>query len=88
MVVSGSVLTLLLSGNIFFIKRLVDKLEKTATSHEKTSSHVSKLTEAVSGMGDKLREIKADIKELRRIDIDVAAFAVILMVFPLFALVA
>jgi hypothetical protein len=26
----------------------------------------------VKGMGDKLREIKADIKELRRIEIDVA----------------
>lgn len=70
--VSGTIITLLLSGNIFFIKRLVDKLERTASAHETTSGEVSQLTVAVSGMGDKLREIKADIKELRRIEIDVA----------------
>lgn len=70
--IAGTVLALLLSGNIYFIKRLVDKLDKTATAHDSTNATVGQLGRDVMGLGNQLREIKLDIKELRRIEIEVA----------------
>lgn len=70
--VAGTVITLLLSGNIFFIKRLVDKIDLTSKTQEAHSFQVSKLSQCVDGVANQLREIKIDIKELRRIEIEVA----------------
>ncbi len=61
----GSVIFLLLAGNLFFIKKLIDKIEQTGT----------KASDAFRGMesqGQTLMEIKSEIKELRRLEIDVA----------------
>ncbi len=52
---------LLLSGNIFFVKRLVEKVES-----------LSQLPRDVNAIGNQLRELKADIKDLRKIEIEVA----------------
>lgn len=68
----GTVVALLFSGNIYFIKRLVDRLEKTANAHEKTTAEVSQLTQNMMGLANQMRDIKADIKEFRRIEIEVA----------------
>ena len=70
--VTGTIITLLLSGNIFFIKRLVDKIDLASKAQEAHSSQVSKLSQCVDGIANQLREIKIDIKELRRIEIEVA----------------
>lgn len=61
----GGAVTLLLAGNLYFIKRLVDKLELT-------SAQGLQVSQTVNGIGNQLREIKADIKDLRRIEIEVA----------------
>lgn len=69
---AGSVIALLLSGNLFFIKRLVDKIDLTSKAQEAYSTEVSNLSQCVAGVSNQLREIKLDIKELRRIEIEVA----------------
>lgn len=53
-----TVITILLAGNAYFIKRLIDKIDIAAEQAKSASIAVS--------------EIKADIKELRRLEIDVA----------------
>lgn len=70
--IAGVILGLLLSGNIYFIKRLVDKLDRTAETNEETTATVNQLGRDVSGLGSQLTEIKLDIKELRRVEIEVA----------------
>jgi septal ring factor EnvC (AmiA/AmiB activator) len=64
--------TLLLSGNIYFVKRLVDKIEQTNQQTAKDHSSVTQLFREVSDVSTQLREIKQDLKDLRRIEIDVA----------------
>lgn len=70
--VIGAILTLLLSGNIYFVKRLVDKVEKTGEGQIEVKESFAQLSQTVAGVGNQLREIKLDIKELRRIEIEVA----------------
>lgn len=65
MSLSGAAIMLLLGGNMYFIKRLVDKIDAAASTAAAANS-------AVAAMSGFLREIKADIKDLRRIEIDVA----------------
>lgn len=63
--VGGTMISLLLAGNIFFIKRLIDRIDSTG---EKASA-------ALRGVEDQARtliEIKTEIKEMRRLEIDVA----------------
>lgn len=64
--------SLLLAGNIYFIKRLVDKIEQTNTQTAKDHSSITQLYREVSEVSAQLREIKQEIKDLRRIEIDVA----------------
>lgn len=66
------VCTLLLSGNVYFIKRLVDKIEQTNQQTAKDHSSITQLFREVSDVSLQLREIKSEIKDLRRIEIDVA----------------
>lgn len=56
---------LLFTGNIFFIKKLVDKVEDNNSSALRTE-------DALRNFDYQLKELKQDIKELRRIEIDVA----------------
>lgn len=67
-----AICTLLLSGNIYFVKRLVDKIEDTNKQTAKDHSSVTQLFREVSDVSAQLKEIKQDIKDLRRIEIDVA----------------
>lgn len=60
-----ALIVLLLGGNAYFIKRLVDKVE--------TSAEVAKSAKTtVDSVLNQLREIKSKIEDLRRIEIDVA----------------
>jgi hypothetical protein len=61
----GSAVALLLSGNLYFIKRLVDKVEITAES-----SHSAATTAQL--VASQMAELKAEVKDLRRVEIDVA----------------
>lgn len=70
--VTGFVISLLLGTNAFFIKRLVDKIDHTSRAGDQTSISVTQLTQTVNSIGNQLREIKSDIKDLRRVEIEVA----------------
>ncbi len=59
------VASLLFGGNIFFIKKLVDKVDKNNTSNDRMEI-------SFKNLGDQLKEIKQDIKDLRRIELEVA----------------
>jgi hypothetical protein len=69
---TGTLAALLFSGNLYFLKRLVDKLDKTSNSHEETCAQVLTLSQNVNGLVLQVREIKLDVKELRKMEIDVA----------------
>lgn len=68
----GTCILILLSGNAFFIKRLIDKIELTSNAQASTSLNVGHLSDGLAQIGRKLEDIKEDIKDLRRIEIDVA----------------
>jgi hypothetical protein len=70
--IMGLVFSTLLGGNIFFVKRLVDKIDETVTGHVANSFRLTELSQTVSGMGVEVGEIKTDLKELRKIELDVA----------------
>lgn len=63
---------LLFAGNIYFVKRLVDKIEDTNKQTSKDHAAVTQLFKEVERVGTQLRDIQQDIKDLRRIEIDVA----------------
>ena len=60
-----AVASLLFTGNLFFIKKLVDKVEANSSSS-------SRMEEALERFDHQLKELKQDIKDLRRIEIEVA----------------
>ena len=62
----------LLAGNLFFIKRLIDKIDSSSEIAKAAASVAQAATAAVSGVANQLREIKAQIADFRRIEIDVA----------------
>lgn len=66
------VATTLLAGNVYFVRRLVDKIDHTSKANESTSAQVAQVSQGLNGLGNQLREIKSDIKDLRRIEIEVA----------------
>lgn len=68
----GTLITLLLGGNIYFVKRLVDKIEATATASANASANFTTMNSNVTALASQLREIKTEIKELRSLEIDVA----------------
>lgn len=70
--VVGVLVTILLSGNIFFIKRLIDKIDLTSNACKTCELEISKLIGIVGAIGEQLRELKSDLRELRQMEIDVA----------------
>lgn len=61
----ATVISLLLAGNIYFVKRLIDKIDAT-------SEKASEAIRGVKDQGKMLSEIKSELKDLRRLEIDVA----------------
>lgn len=60
-----AIASLLFTGNLFFIKKLVDKVEAGNVSSIRTA-------DLMETFGAQIKELKQDIKELRRIELDVA----------------
>jgi len=60
-----TIASLLFAGNIFFIKRMVDKVEANNVSNQRMEN-------ALHNLDVQQKEIKQDIKDLRKIEIDVA----------------
>lgn len=60
-----AIASLLFTGNLFFIKKLVDKVEAN-------NSFALRMEDAIESFHLQLKDLKIDIKELRRIEIDVA----------------
>ncbi len=68
----GTLIALLLSGNIFFVKKLFEKIEATAAFQNLQAIQISKISESVLALGIQLRDIKLDVKDLRRVEIEFA----------------
>lgn len=68
----GTLLAFLLSGNIYFVRRLVEKIEGTSEAHASMKESVGKLSQNMSGLSVSLGELKTEIKEFRRIEVQVA----------------
>lgn len=69
---AGVLIMLFLAGNIYFIKRLVDKVESTSSSATKAWNSITNIVGTVDNMSNQLRDIRTEIKDLRRIEIEVA----------------
>lgn len=67
-----AVTSILLGGNIFFIKRLIDKIESTSIGNSENSNGLATLSKDVNAIGGLLRDLRDDVKDLRRIEIEVA----------------
>lgn len=68
----GVVFSFLFSGNIFFIKRLIDKLENSGKETGQIAHSVTSLSHSVAELSKQLTDLKIDIKELKRVEIEVA----------------
>lgn len=74
--IGATVITLLLGGNIYFIKRLVERIDNTG---DKASAALRATEEQARTLSDlkhdhsmAMAEIRSEIKDMRRIEIDVA----------------
>lgn len=70
--ISGALLTLLLSGNLYFIRKLFDRVDQTVDAQDSQAVEVSKISEGLNALSVQLRDIKMDMKDMRRIEVDVA----------------
>lgn len=60
-----TIASLLFTGNLFFIKKLVDKVEAN-------NSFALRMEDALKSFDLQLKDLKIDIRDLRRIEIEVA----------------
>ena len=72
----SSFLALLLAGNVYFVKRLVEKIDVTASSATNALNSMGSIAQNVNSVSTQLKELKNDIKDLRRLEIDVAMLKV------------
>lgn len=56
---------ILFAGNIFFFRKVAEKVEKNSTSNERMEAAIEKFD-------SQLKDLKQDMKDLRKIEIDVA----------------
>lgn len=74
--IGATVISLLLGGNIFFIKRLVDRIESTgdkaSAALRATEEQARTLTDLKHTSSVAMSELRSEIKDMRRIEIDVA----------------
>ena len=70
--VAGTLISFLLMGNIFFVKKLVDKIEVTSEENKDLKGSLGIVKEIVDSVGKQLTSFKDDLKEIRKIEIDVA----------------
>ncbi len=68
----AGICSFLLAGNFFFIRRLIDKIDKTEISSAQTRGSLKLLTASVRVAGRDLEEIKSELKHIRRLETDVA----------------
>ena len=72
MAVLGTVISILFAGNIFFIKKLVEKIEMSSISAGELKQGMASIKTDVNAIGAQLRDVKSEIKDLRRVEIEVA----------------
>ncbi len=64
--------SLLFACNIFFVRRLIDKIDKTEVSSAQTRGSLKLLNATVKIAGRELEEIKSELKHIHRLETDVA----------------
>lgn len=74
--IGATIISLLLAGNIFFIKRLVDKIETTGEragdALRATKDQALALSDLKHEHAYSMAELRQEIKDMRRLEIDVA----------------
>lgn len=70
--IGSGLVSILLGGNVYFVKRLIEKIEATAKSATEASFSASNAAVSAQNASSELKDIKSEIKELRRLEIDVA----------------
>lgn len=71
-IAGGALISLLLGANAFFIKRLIDRIDIAGKDASEAKDSARSAQASAAGLGGLMREIKQDIKDLRRTEIDVA----------------
>lgn len=70
----GTLGSVMLAGNAYFVKRLIDKVESAAKAEIEVKAMLGKLGQDVNAIGAAFRDFKADfkteLKDLRRFEID------------------
>ncbi len=85
----GPLIALLLAGNLYFIRELVSSIKDTATDTQGLKIAVAALdskldtdsrlvTGKVEGVSNQLREIRQEVKDLKKIELDVAVLKAVL----------
>ncbi len=64
----GSVFALLLAGNLYFLNKLITKVEGVGAMQ----TTVALVNERINSILNQIKEITTDLKELRKMEIEVA----------------
>lgn len=65
MAIAGSLILLLLAGNAFFVRGLISEIKKANTTSAEAALAIGTLTE-------KINEMKTEVKDLRKLEVEVA----------------
>ena len=66
--IMGGAIALLFAGNIFFIKRLIDKVEKTEEIADGAAAKAEAFEKALEGFVTEIKGIRADLKSIYVLD--------------------
>lgn len=60
--------SLFLAGNVFFLRRLVDKIDDSAQA----ANRITELRNANKSLEKRLERLESELREIRRLEIDIA----------------
>jgi F0F1-type ATP synthase membrane subunit b/b' len=76
--VAGFLIVALLTVNAFFVKKLVEKLDETERAVNNSALQVTALKTNVDAYSVQINDLKTEVRELRKIEVDVKAMQLIL----------
>jgi uncharacterized membrane protein YqhA len=76
--VAGFLIVTLLAVNAFFVKKLVEKLDETEKAVNHSALQVTALKTNVDAYSVQINDLKTEVRELRKIEVDVKAMQLIL----------
>ena len=67
-----SAIGVLFAGNLFFLRRLVTRIDESSISASKMDGYVTLLNQNIISLTASIQEIRSDLKDLRKMEVDVA----------------